>query len=140
MRNKTMTEKQFAKHIGKIQTFMWLDIWEINYRFNELDAPKWLRVEARCTNILYPYFRIYIDFNPKILDDSTDSILHVIFHEFSHIYTMSEMKIFEWEKEFLDAWIWHIAYEFIKEKMIITNEQQTELLARRFKELYLKSK
>jgi hypothetical protein len=22
MRNKTMTEKQFAKHIGKIQTFM----------------------------------------------------------------------------------------------------------------------
>ena len=116
---------------------MGLDIWEINYKFNQLEAPEGLRVDARCTNILYPYFRAYIDFHPDILDNSDDSILHIIFHEFSHIYTMAEMNIYQWEKWFLEAAMGNISYEFIKEKMTIVNEQQTELLARRFKELYL---
>ncbi len=131
-----MTEKKFWKLINEIQTFMGLDNWEVTYEIIELED----NINAKCYSILYSYFASHMQFNKDLLKDEDEYIIHTIFHEFSHIYTTQSLKIYEDEEEFLKAWIWHNAYTLVKEKMIITNEQQTELLARRFKELYLKTK
>ena len=136
-----MTEKKFWKLINEIQTFMWLDNWEITYQI--INIEKWNdknTTDAQCVNILYSYFRAHIDFNTKLMEDDDDYITHVIFHELCHIYTSKWLYTFEDEEEYIKSWIWQTSYVMIKEKMIIVNEQQTELLARRFKELYLKTK
>lgn len=131
-----MTEKQFWTLINEIQTFMWLDNWEITHEITKIDDD----TDAYCTSILYPYFKWNIAFDKKILKRKDDAIIHIIFHELSHIYTTQWLKTFEDEEDFITWWMWNNAFQFIKEKMIIVNEQQTELLARRFKELYLLSK
>ena len=131
-----MKEKKFEKLINEIQTFMWLDNWVVTYDFEELSD----NIDAQCVSILYSYFKAHIDFDKKLLKDTDDYIIHVIFHEFSHIYTSQWLEIYENEADFIKGSMWNNWYLHIKDKMVIVNEQQTEFLARRFKELYLKSK
>lgn len=131
-----MTEKKFDKIINKIQTFMWLDNWNITYEFTKLED----KVNAQCYSILYSYFSSHIQFNNNLLKDDDDYIMHTIFHELSHMYTTQSLKVYEDEFTFIKWWIWDNAYVLIKDKMNILNEQQTELLARRFKEIYLQNK
>jgi len=133
-----MTEKKFGKLINEIQTFMWLDNWQINYKFEDIDQGR--GVVWRCDKILYSYFKVYMTFNPTVLEEIEDEVLEIIFHEFSHIYTTQSLTLFHEEEKYIIQWIGDNWYCGISEKMHILNEQQTELLSRRFKELYLKSK
>ena len=130
-----MTERQFWKLIKEIQTFMWLDNWIITYEITELEQG----IDGQCVNILYSYFKAHIEFNKSLIGNDKDYIIHVIFHELSHIYTTQAIEIYENESDFIQGSMWNNSYIHIKEKMNIVNEQQTELLARRFKELYLKN-
>ncbi len=133
-----MNEKKFWKLINEIQTFMWLDNWQVNYLFEDIEQWRW--VHARCDKIAYSYFKVWMTFDESVLEDTDEEIQETIFHEMSHIYTTQSLILFHEEKKFISQWIWETAYYLISEKMHILNEQQTELLSRRFKELYLKTK
>lgn len=133
-----MTEEKFGKIINEIQTFMWLDNWQINYKLEDID--QWRSVMWRCDKILYSYFKVYITFDLTILEETEDEALETIFHEFSHIYTTQSMILFHEEEKYISQWISETWFCWISEKMRILNEQQTELLSRRFKELYLQNK
>ena len=129
-----MNKKQFWKHINSIQTFMGLDNWQLNYRFDDIEEEN---VSAQCDTILYSYFKVAMTFDKELLKDDDEIILETIFHELAHIYTTQSLEIYESESDFIKGSMWTNSYVHIKDKMVIVNEQQTELLARRFKELYL---
>lgn len=138
-----MNKAQFEKHINKIQTFMWLDNWVIESRLCDIDSsdlPKWQKVNAEINWISYTYFKASIKFDFSLLNEKDDYIIHVICHEFSHIYTSNTLGQFEEDRDYYEHHIWAAAYISFKNTYNTTNEQQTEFLARRFKELYLEVK
>lgn len=132
-----MKKTEFKALVEEIQLFMWLDNWELNYIIKKMDdlddnkTPMW-----QVANIFYDYFKVRIDFNEELLKEKKDYVAEIVFHELAHIYTLSEMKMYQHEMELFISWIWAGSYQFILEKMIFVNEQQTELLARSFKRLY----
>ena len=135
-----MNEKQFGIHINKIQNFMGLDNWVISYQIKPLscESNKW-SVDAVCTSILYDYFSCNIQFSKDMVDNDVDDyIIHVIFHELSHIYTTNAMKIYENNDDVLIDVNGRVIFDQIRRQMIIVNEQQTEFLARTMEKIYLK--
>jgi len=133
-----MKEIEFQNEIAEIQKFMWLNNWDIQYRIIDIeqDDERW-EVNAQIETILYDYFKAVISFDKGLLKEDSNAIIHVIFHELSHIYTSNTIELFENEREFLVHYIWNSSYVEFKNKFNFVNEQQTELLARRFKSLYL---
>ncbi len=130
-----MTKKQFSEHFFKIRTFMWLGNWMIKTKWKDNLKDE----DAYVWDIMYSYFKALIIFSKDLLEKDDDYIIHIIFHELSHIYTSNTLTLFEKEDEFLIHYIWQSTYTEFKNKFVHNNEQQTELLARRFKNLYEKN-
>lgn len=138
-----MKNKEFEQLIIDIQKFMWLDNWEIRAVLKEIESPdiwKGQVVTWEIVRIDYTYFRAYINFDTSILEDEDEEIIHLICHEFSHIYTSNTIEPYVEEREFISHYIWESAFVELKNKFNVYNEQQTEFLARRFKDMYINSK
>lgn len=138
-----MDKRQFEEEIWKIQKFMWLDIWKIQVNLIEIDSSdlaEWQKVNWEIVDINYTYFIANINFDLSLLEEKYDEAIHVIFHEFSHIYTSNTIEQFEEDREHYEHCMWPLNYIHFKNKYNNTNEQQTELLARRFHILYINSK
>jgi len=135
-----MTEKRFWELLWDIQWFMWLSMWNIVYKIEKLPQTDEKFAVAVVDKVLYDYFNASIKFDKSLLKEDDDYIIHNIFHEFSHIYTLNTLTEFEDNKEYFAHYIWEQAFIDLKNKYVFINEQQTELLARRFKELYYQTK
>ena len=130
-----MTKKQLINRFNEIKTFMWLDNWIFKIEYKDLKEE-----DAYVWSIMYSYFKALIVFSNSLLEEDDEYITHIIFHELSHIYTSNTLSLFEGEEEFLIHYIWQSTFTEFKNKFVHNNEQQTELLARRFKELYKDNK
>ena len=61
-----MTENKFEKELSKIQSFMWLDNWDLQFRIIEIeqDSERWF-TDAKVEKIFYDYFRANISFSAE---------------------------------------------------------------------------
>ena len=132
-----MKQKEFDNLFKELKSFIGLDIWHIEYSITKIEQEDWTTTQAIVDKVLYDYFKASIRFEKWLLQHTKNEIIHTILHELSHIYTLNSLTLYEDEVEYFSHYIWKQAYVDFKNRFIFTNEQQTELLARRFKQLYL---
>ena len=135
-----MKKEYFTKEFIKIQTFLGLWIWNIhlNELENELENENETETVWRVIYTDYSRFNATIFFSIKYIKKSSkEDCLKLIFHELCHIYTTSTLFLYEDDEEFYIKGITESAYIWEKQRMIILNEQQTELLSRVFYKLYI---
>lgn len=128
-----MKEKQFQKEIAKIQKFLNLNDWDISYRIMENPWFAW-----ELTTVDYKRFQAYFSFSKALLDDKDEFIRKVIMHEFTHIFTIMNLRQFS-EDDYLKNNIWWNNHAEVVVRMDILNEQMTVLLEKILTKQYVKS-
>lgn len=125
-----MTEQQFEKEIWKIQGFLNLSDWDVEYRL--LDSP-WFTWEL--TYVDYLRFKASISFDKELLKEWDVKVKSIIMHEMCHIFTIMNLRQFE-DDTYLKWFTGNLLHWEILARMNILNEQMTVRLEKILSELY----